>query len=41
NAVLADKKYQKGMKASEKDLEKLNIQRHELNPSWNYTLYPN
>lgn len=41
NAVLVDKKYQKGLKASETDLNKLNIQQHEINPSWNYTLRPN
>ncbi|MCP4628858.1 MAG: hypothetical protein GY850_35925, partial [bacterium] len=35
------KKYKKGIKASEDDLKKLNIKYHEVNPSWNYTLYPN
>jgi hypothetical protein len=41
NAVLVDKQYQKGLSASEEDLSKLNIERHEVNPLWNYTLYPN
>jgi len=41
NAVLVDKKYEKGLKASENDLEQLNIEYHEVNPSWNYTLLPN
>lgn len=41
NAVLVDKKYEKGKKASEDDLKKLNIDYHEINQSWNYTLYPN
>lgn len=41
NAVLIDKKYEKGKKASEDDLRKLNIDYHEINKSWNYTLYPN
>lgn len=41
NAILVDKKYEKGIKASEDDLKKLNIKYHEVNPSWNYTLYPN
>ena len=41
NAELVDKIYEKGLKASRKDLENLNIQHHEVNPSWNYTLYPN
>ena len=40
NAVMVGKKYQKGLKASKEDLKKINIQRHELNPSWNYTLCP-
>ncbi|MBT4088360.1 MAG: hypothetical protein HN580_15625, partial [Deltaproteobacteria bacterium] len=34
------KQYQKGLKASKEDIKKLNIKRHELNPSWNYTLSP-
>jgi len=41
NAVLIDKKYEKGIKASQTDLDKLKIQHHEVNPSWNYTLCPN
>lgn len=41
DVVLVDKKYEKGLKASEEDLKKLKIEYHELNPSWNYTLYPN
>ena len=39
--LLVDKKYKKGIKASKDDLKKLNIKYHEVNPSWNYTLYPN
>jgi hypothetical protein len=41
NAVLVDNIYEKGLKASETDLQGLNIKRHDLNPSWNYTLSPN
>jgi hypothetical protein len=41
SAVLVDKQYQKGLSASEEDLSILNIERHEVNPLWNYTLYPN
>jgi len=41
NAILVDKKYKKGIKASKGDLKNLNIKYHEVNPSWNYTLYPN
>jgi hypothetical protein len=40
NAVMVGKKYQKGLKASKEDLKMLNIQRRELNPSWNYRHYP-
>ncbi|MDA3896820.1 MAG: ISAzo13 family transposase [Desulfobacteraceae bacterium] len=41
NAILVEKQYEKGLKASKTDLENLNIERHEINPSWNYTLRPN
>lgn len=41
NAILVDKKYNKGIKASKDDLEKLNMKNHKINPSWNYTLHPN
>jgi len=41
NAVLVEKQYEKGLKASKLDLENLNIERHQINPSWNYTLRPN
>ena len=40
NAVLVDKKYKKGIKASNEDLESLMLRPHEVNPSWNYTLSP-
>ena len=40
-AMLVDKKYIKGIKASISDLKKLNIDYHEINPSWNYTISPN
>lgn len=40
-AVLVDKKYEKGLKASKDDLKKINIVHHELNPLWNYTISPN
>ncbi len=41
NAVLVEKQYEKGQKASEDDLKTLNIKYHEVNHVWNYTLYPN
>ncbi len=41
NAILVDKQYEKGLKATKMDLENLNIKRHKINPSWNYTLRPN
>ncbi len=40
NAVLVDKHYEKGLSASEEDLGKLSMERHEINPKWNYTLSP-
>lgn len=41
NAVLVNKKYIKGIKASKSDLQNLNIKYHEINPTWNYTISPN
>jgi len=41
NAILVDKKYIKGIKASNKDLKSLNIKHHDINPAWNYTISPN
>ncbi len=41
NAVLVEKNYQKGLAASQEDLSRLNIERHKINPQWNYTIYPN
>lgn len=40
NAVLVEKQYEKGQKASEDELKTLNITYHKVNPSWNYTLSP-
>ena len=39
-AVLVKKKYKKGLKASNYDLENLNIHYHTVNPLWNYTISP-
>lgn len=41
NAMLVGKQYKKGIKASKDDLKNLNINYHEINPSWNYTISPN
>ncbi len=41
DAILVDNNYQKGIKATKDDLNRLNIKKHEVNPTWNYTLYPN
>ena len=41
DAILVNKKYEKGIKASSNDLENLNIIYHKINPSWNYTISPN
>lgn len=40
NAVLVDKRYKKGIKASNEDLKNLKLRPHKVNPSWNYTLSP-
>ena len=41
DAVLVEKQYEKGIKASDEQLNTLNIKHHKINPSWNYTIYPN
>jgi hypothetical protein len=41
NAILVDKQYKKGIKASKDDLKNLNINYHEINPQWNYSILPN
>ena len=41
NAVLVEKQYEKGIKASEEQLNSLNLKHHGINPSWNYTISPN
>lgn len=40
DAVMTDKQYKVGIKAEKKDIENLNIVRHEINSSWNYTISP-
>lgn len=40
-AKLVKKKYKKGIKASEEDINNLNIKYHKVNPTWNYTISPN
>jgi len=32
--------YRTGIKISDKQIEELNIKRHELHPQWNYTIAP-
>ncbi len=39
-AMLVKKKYKKGIKASQDDLNNLNIRYHKVNPKWNYTISP-
>lgn len=41
NAVLVSKQYEKGVKATKNELESLNILHHDINPKWNYTIFPN
>ncbi len=40
DAILTDKQYQKGIKADKEDIANLNLKKHEINGSWNYTIYP-
>jgi hypothetical protein len=40
DAVLVGKEYKKGVKATKEDIEMLNLKKHEINGSLNYTLHP-
>ena len=40
-AILNDKKYQKGIRISDEQMEKINIKFHTLRPEWNYSIFPN
>lgn len=40
DAVINDKQYQKGLKVDINVMENLNIKKHEINSSWNYTIFP-
>jgi hypothetical protein len=40
-ARLDRKKYKKGIKISDKQMEELNIEKHSFHPDWNYTILPN
>ena len=38
-ARLDRKKYEKGKKFSDEEMEKIKIEYHDLFPSWNYTIF--
>lgn len=40
DAIMKSKQYQKGIKARKEDIDQLNILKHEINSSWNYTIFP-
>lgn len=40
-AVLDENKYEKGIKITDKELEKINLSRHEFHGEWNYTISKN
>jgi len=40
NAIMKNKQYQTGIKAEKEDIDTLNILRHKINSSWNYTISP-
>ena len=40
-ATLNDKKYQKGIRISDKQMKNINISSHTLRPEWNYSILPN
>lgn len=40
DAISIDKKYQKGIRATNEEMKSLNLKKHEINETWNYTLFP-
>jgi len=40
DAIMKNKQYKTGNKAKKEDIDNLNIFRHKLNSSWNYTIFP-
>ena len=40
DAILEKKQYKKGIKADKKEIANLNLKKHEINNSWNYTIFP-
>ena len=40
NSVLDETEYEKGIKVSDKEMNKINREYHEILPEWNYTIYP-
>ena len=40
DAILEKKQYKKGIKADKKEMENLNLTKHAINNSWNYTIFP-
>lgn len=39
-AKLDKRKYKKGEEITDEQMADLNIKEHEVNPQWNYTIYP-
>ena len=39
-AILDETNYEKGIKVSDDEMEKINIKHHEVHPQWNYTIFP-
>ena len=40
-AMLHEKEYERGIKISDKQMQEINISKHEILPQWNYTIAPN
>jgi hypothetical protein len=40
DAFLTENKYEKGIRVSDREMKRINIQRHRVCPAWNYTIYP-
>ncbi len=40
DAILNEKKYEKGIKISDDQMKEINLKKHDILPQWNYTIAP-
>ena len=40
DAILNEKKYERGIKITDKQMNQINLKKHDALPQWNYTIAP-